>query len=111
MARNEAIGYLGQSMDTLDKSFIKISEVDLVDVPGMVETRKRLLSYAHEGYHELLDRFRAGVGTDFGPAGLQIRWGMGRAFRSLGDIERQMGDLDQSYDHLTTGHRPAGRAS
>ena len=110
-ARNEAIGYLGQSMDTLDKSFIKIAEIDLVDVPGMVRTRERLLADAHDGYHELLRRFQDGIATDFGPAGLQIRWGMGRAFRSLGDIEREMGDLDQSYDASHEGHRAAGRDS
>ena len=99
-AKNEAIDYLGQSMDTLDQSFIKISEIDLADVPGMVRTRERLLSDADRGYHELLDKYRAGAGTNFGAVDLKIRWGMGRAFRSLGDIERQLGDLVHSYDHL-----------
>ena len=99
-AKNEAMDYLGQSMDTLDQSFIKISEIDLVDVPGMVRTRERLLSDADRGYHELLDKYRAGAGTNFGAADLKIRWGMGRAFRSLGDIERQLGDLVHSYNHL-----------
>ena len=68
-AKNEAVGYLRESMETLDKSFIKISEIDLIDVPGMVRIRERLLEEAHKGYHDLLRRFQEGEERD----GVRIR--------------------------------------
>ena len=88
-------------METLDKSFIKIAEIDLIDVPGMVLTRERLLSEAQDGYHKLLEQFKGGKETQFGENALQIQWGMGRAFRSLGDIERELGEPGPSEKDLT----------
>ena len=49
-ARNEAIAYLGHNLDTLDKLFNQISEIDPVDVPGMVRTRERLVSDGQRGF-------------------------------------------------------------
>ena len=92
----EAISYLDESIATLNRSMIDLANVDLADIPKMVPIRARLLEEGRDGFARLIAKFEEGGRGARGLEPGRIRLGMGRAYRSLGDIERLIGHPEES---------------
>src|SRR5262249_20370052 len=86
-ARRQAVANLRKARDAVDQMLTKVSEIDLARVPQMEPVRRALLEKALRFYQGFLQEHNAD------PA---IRLETAEAYRRMGDIYSQLGQLPQA---------------
>lgn len=99
-ARREAEMSFGRTRAAVDQSFTRISESDLLDVPGLEPLRKQLLSDARAYYEEFLSRK-----SDDPTILAELAAGHFR----LGQINHALDDNDEAVEALGRGLEIANR--